>query len=657
MDLSARGTRFVVLESSLRRSEIIAADHVLRGQDEAGPDYWERVRERLPTDIDTVLVAAQGSGISTRMLTFPFGDPRKVEQTIDFELETQIPYDLEDVLSAWVITQKSKNETKILTAITPKARLASVLAELAESELEPRGLVVPGATLTELLPEGTAADTVAVVAMGARETHVTVAGGRGEVKFTRTIRVGGELVDRTLAKELGISVDDARRRRETEGRLVSPDEAANGDAELMSAQLTKGMAPLLSQLAATLKALPPDLSPARLLLTGGLSRLPGLDQHVAATLGLPVELLDLKSALGDVVCERPLGPEYAVPLGLALAQSRRGRGLPLNLRRGEFAYSGDFALYRKEITRVGVGLALLMGLAMLGSIVRYTLVTSEEAEITQAICSATKKIVDREICDPTMARSVINSAPAGDDGVFIPDYTAATLFEMMSRAIPADLSVTFENLDFKLEGATGEPDRITGKGDADSFESTEQLVSSLRKDPCVQEAEILKQKRGKSDRVEFNLRVAVKCPAGKIPGSELEALAQAGPTPTSGAARPAAKPVTSPAEAAPSTPPAPKTPRSVPPQSPIRSPMQPRHQLRPQDRPFPSSAPTPFNRAEALQRLRDEGGAAAPDMPRVRRMPPGVRGAEDRSEGVLRGPAPSRRIPRPTATGQEGGNE
>ena len=44
-----------------------------------------------------------------------------------------------------------------------------------------------------------------------------------------------------------------------------------------------------------------------------------------------------------------------------------------------------------------------------------------------------------------------------------------SLFEMMSRAVGHEVDATFSNLDFRTDPGGGEPDRITGKGEAASF--------------------------------------------------------------------------------------------------------------------------------------------------------------------------------------------
>jgi hypothetical protein len=219
-------------------------------------------------------------------------------------------------------------------------------------------------------------------------------------------------------------------------------------------------------------------------------------------------------------------------LGMALAVARHGRNAALNFRRGEFAYQGDLQLYRGQVTRVAVGLSAVILLGIGGAIVRYSMISAEESRLNAAFCEATKRIVGREICDPTAALATLRAAPGAGDGVVIPPYSAAALLEMMSKSIGPEIDATFEELELRVDGRAGEPDKVSGKGEAASFDSTEQIVATLKRDPCVQDAEVSKQKKTRDGgRVEFSINVKVACAAGVRPGQGPQVASAAPPTP------------------------------------------------------------------------------------------------------------------------------
>jgi hypothetical protein len=193
----------------------------------------------------------------------------------------------------------------------------------------------------------------------------------------------------------------------------------------------------------------------------------------------------------------------------------------MNFRHGDFAYQGDLQLYRGPLTHFMIGSAIVLLLALGSMMTRYVLVNGQEEALNKEFCLATEKIVGRQICDPTAALATLRQPAGAGDGVVIPEFSSARMFEAFSKTITPETDVSFSELEFRLPSRGGEAEKITGKGEAANFETTEQVVAALKKDPCVEEAEVSRQRRTKnSGRVEFNLAVNMKCPPGVLPGTQ-----------------------------------------------------------------------------------------------------------------------------------------
>ncbi|MBI3178951.1 MAG: pilus assembly protein PilM [Deltaproteobacteria bacterium] len=532
IDIGGARVRVALIEASLRKAELVSAFSVAvePGQDRAA--LWAHVRESLPPRLDAVVVTVDGATASTRLLSFPFDDLRRVESAVPFELENLLPYELEEVATTWSLTRRGQAAAEVLTAVTPRAALAKQIDELKAAGLEPRAMVLPAAALAELVSPADGGP-VAVLSVGESQSHLAVI-GQG-LRFARTLRTGGIDVDRALAAPFKLSPALAKEAKEKEARIV-PDAAAASDEARVSQAVSAGLAPLVRELAVTFRALPAEALPAKVLLTGGLSRLPGLAAFLEARLGVPVELVDIRARLGTVAC-RPesLGPEHAVSVAMALALLNRGRSVALNFRRGELAYRGDLQVYRGEVIRIGVGIAAVILLAIAGSIVRYTVISAEEARLDRSFCEVTKKIVGQEICDPTRALATLRQAPTGGDGIVVPPYSAAAVLDMVSRTIDSSIDVTFDELEVRVDGRVDEPDRVTARGEAATFETTEQIVARLQKHACVRGAEVSKQKKSRDGtRVEFSLTAKVSCP----PGVQLSQLVEVATMPAAPGAPP-----------------------------------------------------------------------------------------------------------------------
>ena len=518
IDVSRRAARIIVIEATFRRARLVGVKHLACEPGWSPADTWSHLRAQLPEGQESVVVGADARWASTRLVHFPFGDLKKAETAIGFELEGQIPYPMEEVATAHFITGRTPQSVHMLAAITPKAPLTQLLAQLAAAQIEPRAIVLPAAALSEYLtayPDG----RVGVASLGAGDSHLAV-GGPG-LQFARSMRAGGDDVDRAIALRLGLDLEAARALKESQADVTPGFEPSTPAAQALQAATLEGLVPLVTNLLTTLKALPPPVIPRRLVITGGLSRLRGLVAYLQSRLGVVVELLDIRAATAWLPGgPAAVGPEFAVALAMAVAQFRRGRDIPLNFRRGAFSYQGDIQLYRGQLTRMAVGTAAVLLLGFFTSVVRLTTLSREEKQIDAGVAKATEKITGRAISDPVQALATLRRAPEAS-GSSIPTFSAAELWEMLSHSISQEIDVTFDELDLRVEGLAGQPERLTAHGEASSFEMVTQMVETIKRDVCVQEAEPSKQRRtANSARVEFSLTAKIACPPGVQPGTQ-----------------------------------------------------------------------------------------------------------------------------------------
>ena len=472
LDVSTSAVRVVALEATFRKAQVTMVTTVPIPPETDAAGVWSLVRDYVPKDVDNVVVSSDGRSASTRALTFPFVDPRKVDAAVSFELESVVPYELEKTAVTWHVGHAADGRTEAVAALAAKDTVRGLIDVMAAVGLEPRAVVLPAAALAELAPASD--DYTAVVCIDSSTTHFALV--RRGLQFARTLRVG-----------------------------------LDGHSE---AHLTI----LARELTTTLRALPPAMQPARILLTGGGSRFAGVAQELSMRLSLPVELLDIVAGVAPIdVGANAIGPEYAVAVGLAVSLLRRGRSIPLNFRRGDLSYHGDLQVYRGEFTRMAVGVGAVLLFAILGSIVRYTMISAEERKINQGFCDASRKIIGREVCDPNAVMAILKQTPGAADGVVVPAYSASALLAMMSQSLEG-IDVQFADLEMRVDGRADQNDRITGKGDAGSFEVVEEVASKLRLDRCVKDVDVSRQKKIDAGRVEFALTVQVQCPIGVLPG-------------------------------------------------------------------------------------------------------------------------------------------
>ena len=142
------------------------------------------------------VVANLDQAVFVRNLDFPFSDPRKIEPLISYELDDQIPVDVDDLVIAHSTTVQ-KDKTEVLVMAAGRDGIAAQLQELSACGVEVTKLVHPASRATFF---ATAADPCTVVIdLGAKVTHMAAL-VQGHLRTVRSWADGMESVVSALAK-------------------------------------------------------------------------------------------------------------------------------------------------------------------------------------------------------------------------------------------------------------------------------------------------------------------------------------------------------------------------------------------------------------------------------------------------------------------------
>ena len=514
LDLGSRHVKAVLLEASLRGFAVADAGEA---PVPAAGDGGAPLRDRQAAAVRTLLTdrgwtfegavaAVPGVAAASHFVTLPFADPRRIEQTIQYEVEAAIPFPLEQVSWDWQALDVRAGKSDIYVSVLRKEDLAGLLAGLSGAAVDP-AIVVPGApTLASLWAAGAVADPAAAseaelaVEVGWERTHACVVSD-GRCLFARTFAGGASALARTLARDLGLGEEEA---------LFALAPAAGGPPDPRAeASLRRGLAPLVRELLATRRAFevrPTRRPVARIRLAGGAANLPGLREALAAELGTPVEALRLAGPAAERIAAADV-PRLALPLALALRGWLGSRFQRLNLRRGEFASTRSFQDVKERVARFGVfgGLVLLLALASSG--VKFVALSRQEKLLDQSLCDVTQKVVGRCIDDFTVAESVLRGR--GNVGAAVPRVSAA--------GVLAELAARTPSVPLKYERIEITHDKLHLQGTTSAAENVDRIVSALRASRCFATARSGgARRRGVEAKFEFTVDADVTCEGGGV---------------------------------------------------------------------------------------------------------------------------------------------
>ncbi len=512
LDLGTHTLKAVLLETTLRGYAVKA---YVTAPVSADGDRLDRIKAALPAlfaqgplQADTIVVALPGVSSAIHPISLPFSDPKKIESTLAFEVEGQLPFDLSEAVFDHQVSVADDKGAQLLVGVVHKAELEALLEMLKEAKADPRIVTHSGLTYQNLLvqmPPTLVADDGAVAIVDVGHERVSVAIGRpgGTVEHARSFAGGGWALTKALSNEFKISLADAASWKETHGALGS--DVVGPDAERAEGAFRRALQGVLRELRPTLKSYTARTRRqiGLVLLCGGTAKLRGLAEQVQNDLGLPTRVLELPSETREVVGIEH--PEAAQAVALALRGQASGAKAPrFNLRRGEFSFKSDFDFVREKVGQLVAFAAVLFVLLIAGGIVRNAVLERREKQIDAVFCDVTQKILGKCEKDPTIAKSLLKGqeSPAAS----IPKRSAVSLLAELTSRIPPEMKVTTDSIIIDL-------DRVSARFEGTQSKDMEDLITALKGYKCfrdVKEGKIEKSKDGA--HVAFKLDIQVECP-------------------------------------------------------------------------------------------------------------------------------------------------
>lgn len=286
----------------------------------------ELLREQA-VKIKDVVISVSGHSVIVKKISVPPMTEEELSESIKWEAEQYIPFDVNDVNLDFHILPSSdapdgKDAMTVVLAAVKKDRLSEYTALVTEAGLNPVVVDVDAFTLENVYGTAygsTGSEVVALVNIGASVMNIHIVKG-GNFWFTRDISTGGNRYTETIQRDLNLSYDAAERAKR--GEAV---EGVNVNA------LAEVITTMNGELAAEIgrsfdyfRSTSTQETIDRVLLSGGTAKLAGLAPFLSERLGVPVELLDPfrqlrvnpKTVSPELIAE--VGPQATVVVGLAI---------------------------------------------------------------------------------------------------------------------------------------------------------------------------------------------------------------------------------------------------------------------------------------------------------------------------------------------------
>ncbi len=257
-------------------------------------------------------------------IELPVMEKNEVPQAVKYQVRPYIPLPLEDVTLDWSIIEGKIGETvlKVLVVAIPndvveQYRQISQMTDLRLKFLEPEVFSLARSSVFSLKKNN---KIIGLIDIGARSTTCSVL-EQGILKISHSFNIAGDELTRIISSSLNVDYREAEEMKRKYGLLPS-DQIKNSN------NVRKLLIPLVGSISEEIKKafrnfyLQEGKEVGEIVLSGGISLLPGLKEFFSVELKKPVNIADpfLEIAAPAILSDtlKDISPYYGVAVGLAL---------------------------------------------------------------------------------------------------------------------------------------------------------------------------------------------------------------------------------------------------------------------------------------------------------------------------------------------------
>ena len=434
----------------------------------------------LPKD-SRCFTAYPAEALSIKSLCLPFDDQTKVDQTLPFYIEDQIPFEIEDVVLSNRIVNIADGETELFLGVVPKEKLSAFLERNKELDIDAEILPVDA----DVLSNASHIPYEIVLDIGHTRT-LCVLCLEGKAILIRVLSKGMNTIIQSLTERY--SAEEALALlQETElmapNVLVEEEENESTPDSIIVQELQKWSTAIRQLLISFEDQL--DIEVHQIQICGGGSRIHGIEEYLSSDLGVPVQQMttDTHEEL------------YHFGLSYWIGQCAIGNthGRELNLRTGDFSYKGNLERLGTLLKGSVLASIVLLGLGFAWFGAQYYQLKEELDQKNQDLFSLFSEIMPEYPVpdDPSMVIVLINTEKEDTQvqlesfvRIFPSEPPILSKLKAFSEHLPPHTEARIDVSEMKFS-----QNSINVKAETDQFEQATSIVQGLKKYPLFAQAQ------------------------------------------------------------------------------------------------------------------------------------------------------------------------
>lgn len=274
-----------------------------------------------------VVASVSGNAVIIKRINLPLMSADELEESIQWEAEQYIPFDINDVnIDVQILEGASEDpgQMEVLLVAARKELVNEYQSLISQAGLKASVVDVDAFAVANMfeLNYDVQPETVALINIGASNVNIHIL-RRGVSAFTRDVGIGGRQFTEEIQRTLNISYEEAEAMKvggdEHDASAVVPEEI-----ERVLASVGDNLSVEIQRSLDFYRSTSSDSTIARIYLSGGAARTPGLSRAIGRQTNLPVEVVDpfrriqIDERSFNPAFLNDVAPQAAVVVGLAV---------------------------------------------------------------------------------------------------------------------------------------------------------------------------------------------------------------------------------------------------------------------------------------------------------------------------------------------------
>src|SRR5256886_441411 len=276
-------------------------------------------------------IGVSGHSVIIKKISMPKMTQEELEESIQWEAEQYIPFDVKDVnMDVQILTppdvDTGTGQMDVLLVAAKKDMINDYTSVVSEAGLTPVVVDVDAFAVQnsfEVNYELPKNETIVLVNAGASVCNINVL-ANGLTTFTRDVTMGGNQFTEEIQKQLNVSYDEAEKLKVGGDAAQDSDSVVPQEVERVIQGVADQMAGEIQRSLDFYAATAADSHIAKIFMSGGTAKIPALFKVIEQRSGVPVEIVDPFKGVDvdekkvNAQQIRDIGPMAAVAVGLGL---------------------------------------------------------------------------------------------------------------------------------------------------------------------------------------------------------------------------------------------------------------------------------------------------------------------------------------------------